>query len=179
MSNASNEKISCPTLKDQKDEHEKQNIVSLNSSCEEEKEIEEHALYVPQNLICLICYDDIDESNYIEYKTDEHSKWYPSKFCLNCTGILIDSQYEKYINSVQKSECLKEQTSLLKLGPPINVKDKNGYPESDDKEIYSLWYFCDKKIHSAKLKGSLMGEERMKLWNELKNFLIKDDKKEL
>ncbi|KYN96087.1 hypothetical protein PGSY75_1449800 [Plasmodium gaboni] len=179
MANEPNEKISCPTLKDQKDEHEKQTVVSPNSSCEEEKEIEEHALYVPQNLVCLICYDDIDESNYIEYKTDEHSKWYPSKFCLNCTGILIDSQYEKYINSVQKSECLKEQTSLLKLGPPINVKDKNGYPESDDKEIYSLWYFCDKKIHSAKLKGSLMGEERMKLWNELKNFLIKEEKKEL
>ncbi|CZU00193.1 hypothetical protein PFAG_05589 [Plasmodium falciparum Santa Lucia] len=177
MASAPNEKTFCSALKEKQDDNEKQNIGSFTSSCEEEK-IEEHALYVPENLVCLICYDDIDESNYIEYKTDEHSKWYPSKFCLTCTGILIDSQYEKYINSVQKSECLKEQTSLLKMGPPINVKDKNGYPQSDDKEIYSLWYFCDKKIHSAKLKGSLMGEERMKLWNELKNFLIKEDKKD-
>ncbi|ANQ09996.1 Uncharacterized protein PCOAH_00046200 [Plasmodium coatneyi] len=139
---------------------------------------EKHAETVPENLTCLICYDDIDESNYIEYKTSQFSEWHPSMFCQSCTGILIQTQYHKYINNVQKSECLREQKNLLEMGPPINVKDKNGFPFSDGKEIYSLWYFCDKKIHSAKLDGSLEGEERMKLWNELKNFLIKEDKTE-
>ncbi|CDU19793.1 hypothetical protein YYC_05663 [Plasmodium yoelii 17X] len=134
-----------------------------------------HAEKVPDNLLCLICYDDINENNYIEYKTDEYSEWYPSMFCMNCTGILIDTQYHKYVDSVQKSDCLKEQTSLLKMGPPINVKDKNGFPLSDGKEIHSLWYFCDKQVHSAKLDGSLLGEDRMKMWEELKKFLIKDD----
>ncbi|GAW82589.1 hypothetical protein, conserved [Plasmodium gonderi] len=142
-----------------------------------EMETEEtHAKRVPQNLVCLICYDDIDESNYIEYKTSHTSEWYPSMFCLNCTEILIQTQYHKYINNVQKSECLREQKNLLEMGPPINVKDKNGFPLSEGNEIHSLWYFCDKKIHTAKLDGSLVGEERVNLWNELKNFLIKEDK---
>ncbi|KEG04563.1 conserved Plasmodium protein, unknown function [Plasmodium vinckei vinckei] len=136
-----------------------------------------HAEKVPDNLLCLICYDDINENNYIEYKTDENSQWHPSMFCMNCTGILIDTQYHKYVDNVQKSDCLKEQTSLLKMGPPINVKDKNGFPLSDGKEIHSLWYFCDKQVHSAKLDGSLVGEERMKMWEELKKFLIKEDNK--
>ncbi|SCP05785.1 conserved Plasmodium protein, unknown function [Plasmodium ovale] len=140
---------------------------------------EKHAEAVPENLACLICYDDIDENNYIEYKTNETSGWYPCMFCLNCTGILIQTQYHKYINNVQKSDCLREQTSLLKMGPPINIKDKNGFPLSDGNEIHSLWHFCDKKIHSAKLDGSLIGEERMKLWNELKKFLIREEKGEM
>ncbi|CRH01428.1 conserved Plasmodium protein, unknown function [Plasmodium relictum] len=149
----------------------------LESDKSENKNVvnEIHATNVPENLVCLICYDDIDENNYIEYKTDEFSKWYPSSFCLNCTNILLKTQYHQYINNVQKSECLREQTNLLQMGPPINIKDKNGFPFSDGKEIYSLWFFSDKKIHSAKLDGSLVGEERIKVWNELKKFLINDE----
>ncbi|KAI4836782.1 hypothetical protein MKS88_004586 [Plasmodium brasilianum] len=135
-----------------------------------------HVEKVPENLVCLICYDDIDENTYIEYQTHEFGEWHPSMFCMNCTGILIETQYHKYINNVQKSECLREQKNLLEMGPPINIKDKNGFPLSDGKEIYSLWYFCDKKVHSAKLDGSLVGEERMKMWDELKKFLITEEK---
>ncbi|VWU53349.1 conserved protein, unknown function [Hepatocystis sp. ex Piliocolobus tephrosceles] len=140
---------------------------------------EKHAEKVPDNLSCLICFDDIDENNYIEYKTNEFSEWYPSLFCLFCTNILLKTQYHKYVENVQKSNCLKEQTNLLKMGPPINVKDKNGFPVSDGNEIYSLWYFCDKQNHSAKLDGSLIGDERIKFWNELKNFLIINDTTEV
>lgn len=148
----------------------------METTCSNDSEDnEKHAETVPPNITCLICYDDINETNYIEYKTNEHSEWHPSYFCLDCTNLLIKSQYHQYINSVQKTECKREQKALLNAGPPINVKDKNGFPESEGKELFSLWYFSDKKIHSAKLDGSLEGEERKKLWEELKKFLVVDE----
>lgn len=141
----------------------------------EENLLESHAETVPENLCCLICYEDIGEDNYIEYKVSENSEWYPCKFCKDCTEILLQGQFHNYMKSVQKSDCVKEQKSLIESGPPINVKDKNGFPQTDGKEVHSLWFFSDKQIHSAKLDGSVVGEERIKLWEELKKFLIKDN----
>jgi hypothetical protein len=64
---------------------------------------------------------------------------------------------------------------MLQAGPPINLKDKTALPCPDDSEIYSLWYMIDNNEHSAKLKGSLEGEERQKYWNEQKKFYIVDE----
>ncbi|CAM9715916.1 unnamed protein product, partial [Heterosigma akashiwo] len=30
---------------------------------------------------CLCCYDDVDSSNYVEYKASEDGEWLPAKFC--------------------------------------------------------------------------------------------------
>ena len=38
-------------------------------------------------------------------------------------------------------------------------------------EVYSFWFSSDDSVHSAKLKGSLEGEERDKFWAEKQAFL--------
>jgi hypothetical protein len=67
---------------------------------------------------------------------------------------------------------------MLQAGPPINLKDKTALPCPDDAEIHSLWYMEDNKEHSAKLKGSLEGEERQKYWDEQKKFYIAEEPEE-
>ena len=74
------------------------------------------------------------------------------------------------------TDCQAELRRLLADGPPIYVSDKVAFPlaEESDEYVFKLWYSSDKEERSAKLKGALEGEERIKLWNELKEFLVTD-----
>lgn len=65
-------------------------------------------------------------------------------------------QFKRYCDSVANTSCAREQRSLLARGPPVNLRDRLAFPESDDQEIHSLWYAKDKAIHSARLKDSLV-----------------------
>ncbi|EEA06829.1 uncharacterized protein CMU_015050 [Cryptosporidium muris RN66] len=130
---------------------------------------------------CLICYSNLDDSNSVEYQVYENSSWYLSKYC----------------ESIKNTKCLKEQRALLQRGPPvrylifiidysinliifcyinqINVRDIHGFPECHDNEVFSL---CNSKTRDnidPKLDGSLIGDERIKFWNELKQFISKED----
>lgn len=37
--------------------------------------------------------------------------------------------------------------------------------ENETGEVHAFWYACDNAVHSAKLKDSLVGEEREKFWS--------------
>lgn len=107
---------------------------------------------------CMSCWDDIDSSNYVEYKATEASSWVASGFCEVCVSYLLKAQWELYTSALAKTTCKAEQRRLLKAGPPVNLKDAKALPTPDDAEIYSLWYASDGQEHSAKLEGSLVGE---------------------
>lgn len=107
---------------------------------------------------CMSCWDDIDSSNYVEYKATESSVWAASGFCEVCVSYLLKAQWELYTSALAKTTCKAEQRRLLKAGPPVNLKDAKALPTPDDAEIHSLWYASDGQEHSAKLEGSLIGE---------------------
>ena len=92
---------------------------------------------------------------------------------------MLDSQFQQYIDRVKKTDCQAELRRLLEKGPPIYISDKHGLPvESDEEYVINLWYANDGEERSAKLKGALEGEERQKLWDELKEFIIVEGKEE-
>ncbi|OII72343.1 hypothetical protein cand_012930 [Cryptosporidium andersoni] len=127
---------------------------------------------------CLICYSNLDDSNSVEYQVYENSSWYLSKFCLGCIEILKKNQFYRYCESIKNTKCLKEQRALLQRGPPINIRDIHGFPECHDNEVFSL---CNSKTRNnidPKLDGSLIGDERIKFWDELKQFISKEDMSE-
>ncbi|PFH38368.1 hypothetical protein BESB_007090 [Besnoitia besnoiti] len=149
---------------------------------------------------CLVCFDELSEENYAEYRMPAQSAganaaesaeaaqgsveegknttWFPSKFCVACIEELQASQFKRYCDSVANTTCAREQRSLLERGPPVNLRDRLAFPESDDQEIAALWYAKDKAEHSAKLKDSLEGAARDALWNKLKQFVIVDEEPE-
>jgi len=123
---------------------------------------------------CLCCYDDIDSSNYVEYKASEDGEWLPAKFCQTCVNQLLANQYHIWVNKLETSNCKAEQRRMLKEGPPVNVKDKTALECPDGSEVFRLWYSSDQAEHSAKLDGSLEGDERQAWWDEKKAFLFEE-----
>ena len=104
------------------------------------------------------CWDDVDGSNYVEYKSSETSNWQPSGFCEMCTSYLVKTQWDLYTSALAKTTCKAEQRRLLKSGPPINLRDTKALPCPDDGEVHSLWFMSSGVEQSAKLEGSLVGE---------------------
>ena len=121
----------------------------------------EHGVTKP-GASCMSCWDDIDSSNYVEYKSSESSEWLPSGFCGSCVDHLLNSQWDIYTSALAKTTCKAEQRRLLKTGPPINIKDATALPCPDGGEVYLLWYMKDNLERSAKLKDSLEGEVMIK-----------------
>jgi hypothetical protein len=44
--------------------------------------------------------------------------------------------------------------------------------------VKTLWYACDDKERSAVLTGAVEGEERLRLWEELRSFVVLEGKEE-
>jgi hypothetical protein len=69
---------------------------------------------------------------------------------------------------------------VLSAPPQINVKDP-GLPCPDNgnnEEVFQFWYASDDAVHSARLKGSLVGTERDEFWAEKQAFLTATEKQE-
>jgi hypothetical protein len=111
------------------------------------------------------CWDDIDASNYVEYKSSPASAWAACGFCETCVNYLLKIQWELYTGALAKTTCKAEQRRLLKAGPPMNLKDVKALPCPDEAEAHLLWFMGDGQEHSAKLTGSLEGEVRKRtMW---------------
>ena len=121
------------------------------------------------NTDCLCCLEEITKSNFVKYKFDlEAEEWLESKYCKDCVILLLNTQWKTYLDGL-KDDCKKTVKNLIISGPPINIKDKDGFPGEDNKEVQILYY--DDSEQRAKLNGTLEGEDREKYWNELKSLL--------
>mmetsp|Transcript_9618 Transcript_9618/g.14776 ORF Transcript_9618/g.14776 Transcript_9618/m.14776 type:complete len:153 (-) Transcript_9618:188-646(-) len=128
-----------------------------------------------EGLECMCCYDDINKSNYAEYQAEDGGQWLPAKFCESCISHLIATQWDQYVAGLAKATCKAEMRRLLDRGPPINVRDKTALPCPDDGEVSNLWFASDGAEHSAKLNGSLVGDERQAWWDEKLQFKFEEE----
>ena len=106
-------------------------------------------------------------------------KWKPAFFEMEVVQQLLESQFHNFVERVKTTDCQAELKRLLAAGPPIYVSDKNGFPgleEEGDTHVVKLWYADDNQERSAVLEGAVQGDEREKLWNELKAFVIVEGK---
>ena len=108
--------------------------------------------------------------------------WLPSVYCQQCIdGQFLANQWQTYLDNISKADCAAALRRLITKPPPINVKDAglpcedNSAAEDDTErgegEVHSFWYASDGAEHSAKLSGSLVGEERQRFWQDKKDFL--------
>jgi hypothetical protein len=100
-------------------------------------------------------------------------KWKPAMYEQCVVDQLLETQFHSFVERVHKTDCQAELRRLLATGPPIWIEDKHAMPlEEGDTHIVQLWYASDNKERPAKLDGSLEGNERQALWDELKKFII-------
>ena len=93
---------------------------------------------------------------------------------------LLNSQFHSFVERVKTTDCQAELRRLLASGPPIYITDKHAMPVPDgDTHIVKWWYASDSASSqemSATLDGAVEGEERQKLCDELKEFIIEEGK---
>eukprot|EP00934_Nitzschia_sp_Nitz4_P005636 Nitzschia sp. Nitz4//NODE_293_length_29386_cov_71.949235//6647//7198//NITZ4_additional_000033-RA//1//CDS//3329531821//5626//frame0 len=130
----------------------------------------------PEGLECLATMEDItlEDGNYVEYQTYPSMKWYPAKYEQSVVEKLQREQFHTFVKKVKETDCQAELRRLLTKGPPIYLEDAHAMPleEADDTHIVTLWFSSDNQERSAKLDGAVEGEQRDKLWEELKQFII-------
>ena len=110
-----------------------------------------------------------EDQNYVEYQTAPSMKWHPALYAQSVVQQLLDTQFDSYIEGVQKADCEAELRRRLGVGPPVYIADKHAMPVPDgDTHICQLWFQSDGVERSAKLKGAKEGADRQALWDELK-----------
>ena len=130
---------------------------------------------------CLVTYDDIDSSNYVEYTVSTApTVWVPCAFEQMAVEQLLSTQFDKWLKDVNTTDCQVSLKRLLAAGPPVFISDKMGFPEAcneekekdgsaEGKHVEKLWYMSEPdQERSAVLKNALTGEARDKKWMELK-----------
>lgn len=95
---------------------------------------------------CLICFEELDEGNSIEYQAHAEGEWWPALFCADCVEQLRLTSRRSWENQVRNSSCEKEQRNLLNRGPPDRVRDVNGFPKCQDGQVYNLRKQKDKQV---------------------------------
>lgn len=92
---------------------------------------------------------------------------------------LLKTQFHDYVHKVRTTDCQAELRRLLASGPPVYIHDKHALAlEESDEHVCKLYFASDQQERSALLDGALQGEEREKLWEELKEFIIVQGKEE-
>ena len=121
---------------------------------------------------CKSCFDDI--TNAVKYRIHKKQQWHTSYYCETCVKYLIDNSWKIFTDQVKQADCKKALDKLVEVGPPINLRDRTGFPDPENKEqlteIDELLFCSNNHIHTAKLKGSLTGQERIDYIHFLKSF---------
>ena len=92
---------------------------------------------------------------------------------------LLKTQFQQFIDRVEKTDCQAELRRLLQKGPPIYISDEHGFPlKEDDEYVVRLWYALDCEERSSRLEGSKIGKEHQKLWDELNKFIVVEGKED-
>mmetsp|Transcript_16026 Transcript_16026/g.20949 ORF Transcript_16026/g.20949 Transcript_16026/m.20949 type:complete len:161 (-) Transcript_16026:1346-1828(-) len=133
-------------------------------------------------MMCLCTMEDISmaDGNYVEYQCFPSMRWKPSLYEKAVVDKLLNEQFTTFVARVKKTDCQAELRRLLTAGPPIWLEDKHAMPLVDegDTHIVKLWFAENNEEISAKLHGAVEGEDRDKLWEELREFLIEEGKEE-
>lgn len=122
-----------------------------------------------KNNNCYSCLDTLCEENYVLYKDKEENDWYPCIYCSECIKYMLDTQWGQYMQNISQPDCAATLRRILESGPPINLRDKSIICNNDNSEVYKFYF--SKCEQSAKLKGSLVGEEREKFILHQKEIL--------
>lgn len=130
---------------------------------------------------CLATMEEItvEQGNFCEYQTHPSGLWHSSLFSASVVQHLQQTQFEQYIQAVQKSDCKAELRRLLEKGPPVWIEDQHALkiPENDS-HVCKLWFAQTNEEVSALLHGAVQGEDRKRLWDELNLILVTmDDEK--
>ena len=54
----------------------------------------------PAGLECMVTFEPIGESNYVEFRTAPSGRWFPAKMSQEIVEHLLETQFDKYLKDV-------------------------------------------------------------------------------
>ena len=113
----------------------------------------------------------------VEFQGHPSGTWQPALFEVSVVQELLSTQFHTYLQRVKETDCQAELKRLLASGPPVHISDVHGLPLAEgDTHVSQLWW--QGQEHSSILDGAKVGEEREKLWKDLREFVIVEGKEE-
>ena len=118
---------------------------------------------------CIICCDNIDDTNCVFYCLN--NMWKQYNVCVNCTKQLLNNKWYHYIDSIKTADCEKALKALLKIKLPTKLTlDTTYYSESIDSLYYNSSYQS-----SSLVRPSINFEELQKELDIVYNNIINED----
>jgi hypothetical protein len=103
--------------------------------------------------------------------------WHPCHYERSVVENLLKTQFHDFVEKVRNTDCQATLRRLLAAGPPIYISDNHAMPLPEgESHICKVWFAADNTERSAKLDGAVEGEDRGRLWDELKSFIVVDGK---
>lgn len=118
------------------------------------------------NKLCALCFDDITPETFVTYQQDTNQEWKPFAYCKECLLLLMESQWNTYIDGLKKADCEATLKKLIERGPPDHFRD----PRIENGLSLSL-FMCDSNIISGKLQKPLDEEKMNSFDDKLKEIL--------
>mmetsp|Transcript_6901 Transcript_6901/g.24197 ORF Transcript_6901/g.24197 Transcript_6901/m.24197 type:complete len:153 (-) Transcript_6901:92-550(-) len=128
----------------------------------------------PPDTECMCSFEEINESNFVEYQTAPSETWHPAKFSEPIVREMLETSFQRYLDDVEKAarDCAAAVRRLVSKGPPIWLEDKHAFPLPDeDTHVVRVWFCSTNTEESARLKGALDGADRDALWDSQKEVL--------
>lgn len=126
---------------------------------------------------CKCCFDDITNDNMVKYQINGKNTWLTCNYCEMCVDYLQKTSWKIFTDQVEKADCKKALQRILEDGPPINLRDKGGFPNPVNKELLTeidKLFFCSLNEEvSPKVTGSFTGKKREEYITFLENFKFK------
>jgi hypothetical protein len=119
---------------------------------------------------CCICCEILTQNNFALFKGLNENEWKLSPYCCDCIdNYFIAKQWKMYLNIIHSCDDSRSLFRLLSHSPPLNVYDTVFKSDSNPRgEVQVFWYAKTNGEVSSKLQGAPEGQERMDLWNELR-----------
>ncbi|KAH9261479.1 hypothetical protein BASA81_000135 [Batrachochytrium salamandrivorans] len=119
---------------------------------------------------CLASFEEIDETNYVEYQTLPSGTWHACNYSQETVEHLLESSYKMYLGDIEKAskDCAAAVRRLVTKGPPLYLSDCNHgdaipVPEGDT-HVDKFWFMNGNVTVSGVLPDAAQGDARAALW---------------
>lgn len=129
-----------------------------------------HLKSVPPGLECAAYLIDIGPDDYTEYQTSD-GVWHPSPYCNDVVKQLLQDGFTNFLKAVDESTCKSHLRRLIQNGPPVYLNDPT-FNVGEHTHITKVWFMKTNQEIDAKYHGALEGQERMDLWDSIKERMV-------
>ncbi len=125
---------------------------------------------------CISCMDSITDENMVYYKLKKEDEYAEYDFCKDCTIWMLENQWQLYMDTFKKVDCIKEFINLMSKNFLRTIHKITDYKKNINESVVQIK--IDNKEISTILKNSFDEQtfnEFMEDLNKMKHKITKEN----